>query len=395
MSTALVRMKFAAVAVKIETTVGTDVIGGTPALADWIGSECEIQFNPDVIEIPEYNGSLDKTAAQIGGLKPNIRLRMPLRGSGTAGTAPEWGKLMRACTFAETTTAAAVGAPTAAASGTTTTVTAASPFAATVDLYRGMPLLITGDQTGTTGIVDYTAGRVITVGDTRTAMTTSTTLQVPINVLYGPSSDESVYKTVTVYFYADGLLWTFTGAMGTVTLELTAGGIGFLNFELRAQYGAKSATSLPATGAAGALTAANTRIATVPPRWVAGRSQLNKALAQMKTLSIAAGVNTILPDDPESTEGYGPAVAIERDTSGSLDPYMNTANSTTLMTAFRAGTVMSLMAVIGSTAGNRMLAMVPRAKVTAMDPGNREGLGTHGMQFQADGADCGFYLCHF
>lgn len=394
MSTALVRMKFAAVAAKIETTVGTDVIAGTPALADWIGSDCEVQFDPQVIDIPEYNGSLDKTAAVMGSLRPRLRLRMPLRGSGTAGTAPEWGKMLRACTFSETTTASAVGAPTAAASGTTTTVTAASPFAATVDLYRGMPLLITGDQTGTTGIMDYTAGRVITVGDTRTAMTTSTTLQVPINVLYSPTSDESVYKTLTLYFYADGLRWTFTGAVGNATIELQNGNPGFITFELRAQYGAKSATAIP-TGAAGASTAANARIATVPPRWVAGSSQLNKTAAQVRTLSINTGVQVVLPDDPESTEGYGPAVPTERDTTGTLDPYMHTTRSLTLMTAFQAGTTMSLQAIIGSTAGNRFLLTVPRAKAVAMDPGNREGLGQDSISFQADGADCGFFICHF
>jgi hypothetical protein len=387
----LVRMKFAAVAAKIETTSGTDVIGGTPAAADWIGSDCEVQFDPQIIDVPEYNGSLDRTASVVGGLRPRLRLRMPLRGSGAAATAPEFGKLLRCCTFSETLTAAAVGAPTAATAGTTTTVTAQAPFAATAQLYRGMPLLLAGDQTGTTGIMDYTVGRVITVGETRTAMTSSTTLQVPINNLYTPTSDESVYKTATLYFYADGLLWTFTGASGTFSLELTTGGIGYLNFEMRAQFASKSATALPA----GAATAAATRIAVVPPRFVAGKSQLNKSLAQVRTLRFDAGVNVVLPDDPESAQGYGAGVPVERDVGGSLDPYMNTTNSAALFTAFQAGTAMNLMAIVGSSAGNRFLFSCPAAKAVAMDPGNREGLAQHGITFQADGADTGIYLCAF
>ena len=392
MSTNLVRMKFAAVAAKIETTPGTDAIAGTPAATDWIGSDCEVQFDPQVIDIPEYNGSLDRSGAVVGGVRPRLRLRMPLRGSGTAGTAPEWGKLLRCCTFSETVTGTAVGAPTAATAGTTTTVTAATPFGTTAQQYRGMPLIVTGTAATTTGIIDYTAGRVITIGETAsTAFTTASLLQVPINVLYSPTSDESVYKTATIYFYADGLLWTFTGAVGTASIELTTGGIGFINFELRAQFGTKSATALPA----GAATAANTRVAVVPPRFVAGKCQLNKALAQVRTLSIGAGVNVILPDDPESAEGYGPALPVERDTAGTLDPYMNTSNSVSLFSAFRAGTAMSLMAIIGSTAGNRMLLTVPLAKVVGMDPGNREGLGQHGVSFQADGADAAFYISHF
>ena len=51
--------------------------------------------------------------------------------------------------------------------------------------------------------------------------------------------------------------------------------------------------------------------------------------------------------------------------AGTLDPYMNTSNSVSLFSAFRAGTAMSLMAIIGSTAGNRMLLTVPLAKVVA------------------------------
>jgi hypothetical protein len=78
-----------------------------------------------------------------------------------------------------------------------------------------------------------------------------------------------------------------------------------------------------------------------------------------------------------------------------LDPYMNTTNSVALFNAFRAGTPMSLMAIIGSTPGNRFVAIVPNAKAIAMDPGARDGLGQHGISFQGDGADSAFYLAQF
>jgi hypothetical protein len=132
-----------------------------------------------------------------------------------------------------------------------------------------------------------------------------------------------------------------------------------------------------------------------PPRFVGGKCQLNKALAQVRTLTINAGVNVILPDDPESAEGYGAALPIERDVAGNLDPYMNTTNSVALFNAFRAGTPMSLMAIIGSTPGNRFVAIVPNAKAIGMDPGARDGLGQHGIGFQGDGADSAFYLAQF
>ena len=387
----LVRSKFSAVAAKVETTAGTDAIAGTPAAGDWIGSDCDVSFNPDVIDLSEYTGSIDRAASIIGGLKPRLRMRLPMRGSGAAATAPDFGKLLQACTFSLTATGSAVGAPTAAASGTTTTVTAATPFAATANLYRGMPLSVTGDQTFTTGIMDYTVGRLITLGETRTALTTSSLLQIPINNLYSPSSDESVYKTVTVYLYKDGVLWTFVGCSGTASLELTTAGLGFINFEFTAVVGAKSVTALPA----GAATAAATRALIVPPRLVNTKIQLNRANAQVKTLTINAGVNTVLPDDAEGADGYGAAIPVERDVAGSMDPYINTTTTAALFTAFRAGTSMPLMAMLGSTAGNRFVAVLPAVKAVAMDPGDRGGLSTHGINFQADGADAGFFLCAY
>lgn len=388
MSTNLVRMRFAAAAVRIESTVGTDPMGGSPVAGDFIGSEVEVQFDPTIIELPELTGSLDKAASVVGGLKPRIRLRMPLRGSGTAGTAPDFGKLMRCATFIETVTGSAIGAPTAATAGTTSTATAQTPFGTTAQQYRGMPLLVTGDQTFPTVITDYTAGRVATMVETRTAaLTVSSLLQIPINVLYSPTSDEANYKTCTIYFYGDGLRWDFVGAMGTVTLELTTGGIGFLVFELRGQFNGKSATALPAAGVG--------IVRPTPPRFVGGKMRLDGALAQVRTFSLGNGVNIVLPDDPESAEGYGPALPIERDVAGSLDPYMNTTNSVALFNNFRNGTAMRLGGIIGSTAGNRFAFCTPTAKVIAMDPSARDGIGQHGIQFQADGADMGFFLAQF
>jgi hypothetical protein len=391
-STALVRMKFAAVAAKVETTPGTDVIAGSPAAADWLSADCQISFNPETIQLSEYTGTLDNTAPVVGGLKPRLQLRIPLRGSGAAATAPDWSTLMKCCTFVETATAAAIGTPTAAASGTTTTVTAASPFGTTAQQYRHMPLIVTGDQSFTTGITNYTAARVITMGETRTSgLTVSSLLQIPVNNLYTPTSDETVYKTATIYCYADGLLWAFTGAVGSVSVELTTGGMGFLVFDMTAQYSAKSAVSLPA----GAATAAATRLATVPPRFVAGKCQLDKGLAQVRSLMFNANVAVVLPDDPESAEGYGPAVPVGRSFGGSMDPLMNTSNAVARMNLFRNGTAANIIAVLGSTAGNRFLLSAHSAIVTANDPGARDGLGQHGISFSLNGPDNAFGLCAF
>ena len=388
MTLSLVRMRFSAAAAKIETTPGTDAIAGTPASTDWIAGDFQVDFNPQVIDNPELTGTLDKAPSIVGGLRPQIKMRVPLRGVGTAGTAPDFGKLLRCCTMIETTTAAAVGAPTAATAGTTSTITLGVPFGTTAQQYRGMPLLLSGDRAVTTGIADYTAGKVATVGETMaSAMTVSTLAQVPINVLYGPTSDESQYKTCTIYFYADGLQWTFTGCQGTWSLELTSGGIGYLNFEMQGQMGIHGTAAMPSGW--------NTGIRQTPPRWVAGRAQLNGALARCRRLMLEAGIQTVLPDNPEAAQGYDPAVPIIRDSKGTIDPLMDTTSQVALYNAFLAGSAMKLMAIVGAVAGNRFLVVAPAAKAIGFRPSDRDNLGQNEITFQLDGADSDLFICSF
>jgi hypothetical protein len=392
MSTNLVRLRFAAVAVKIETTPGTDAIAGTPANVDWIGADCQVQFDQTAVPNNEMTGSLDRAPAIVGGLRPRLRLTMPLRGSGTAGTAPEWGRLMQCATMQETLTAAAVPAsPLALTAGGASAVTLGATFGTTAQQYRGMPLAlgaITGDQPALSAIADYTTGRVASLIHTvSTTFTTTQTAQILINQRYSPTSDEAVFKTCTIYFFADGMRWRFTGCLGTWSLDLTTGGIGQLSFDLVGTFLDYSATALP--------TGWNTVIRPTAPRFVAGACRMNGAIARVRALSVQAGVATVLPENPEALEGYDPAVPVERDVAGSLDPLMDTTVSVSRFNNFRNGTNMILGAILGSTAGNRFAVVLPSIRATAMNPGDRGSLAVDSIGFQADGADSPVFLTAF
>jgi hypothetical protein len=78
-----------------------------------------------------------------------------------------------------------------------------------------------------------------------------------------------------------------------------------------------------------------------------------------------------------------------------MDPYMNTTNYVSLFNNFRQGVAMPFQAIIGTTPGNRFVVTVPNARVTAKNPGNRDGLGTNQITFQADGPDSGLYIAAF
>lgn len=391
MSINLVRMRDAVVAAKIETTAGTDSIGGSPASTDWVAGTCEVRFNPRTTDNPELTGSLDSSAPIVGGLMPQITLRVPLRGSGTAGTAPEFGKLLRACSYAELVTSSAVGAPTAlpASGHTATSVTLAStPFTNTGQEYRGMPLLLSGVVTATTGITDYTTGRVATLLSTLGATPAATTsAQIPINVRYAPTSDETVSRTVTIYAFYNGIRYRFVGCVGNVALELTSGESAMLVFSMRGQFLDKATAAVPAGWASVSRP--------TPPRWVGGLSQLGQVKAQVRSLTFDTGIQVLMPDDPEAAEGFGSALPMSRAASASLDPYMDTTTTVSLFNNFRNGVNMPLGCIIGSTAGNRFLITAPSARVIANDPNQRDGLMTNAIQARLEGPDASLFISQF
>ncbi len=79
----------------------------------------------------------------------------------------------------------------------------------------------------------------------------------------------------------------------------------------------------------------------------------------MVTLTFDAGVNVILSEDPEGIDGDDPAVPIERNIGGSLDPFINTTNTMALMNVLRQATAMTLVAMIGSRAAPVDVGAIP------------------------------------
>jgi len=94
-----------AVLAKVETTYGTDAVP-TGALNAMLVSNLSVpQFNAENVDRslirPHFGGS----EQLVGTANMTCGFDVELAGSGTAGTAPNWGALLRACAFAEVVTA--------------------------------------------------------------------------------------------------------------------------------------------------------------------------------------------------------------------------------------------------------------------------------------------------
>lgn len=377
------RFKNAVVLAKIESSEGVDA--SPSATTDAVLVEnFSISFNPNVVRTNEIGGSLDGRGAIIGGMTVGFNFEVYLKGSGSAGVAPEWGKLLKACGWAETLTATAVpAAPEACgAGGSTTAAELGTSASGTANAYRGMPIDFTGTVSGLSFITNYTSGKVATLTDTMGgAIAATTNYQIPANVLYTPAS--ASIPTLTFYVYADGLLYKFVGARGRNSFELAAGGPGKVRFDFRCLFGGKSDASVPIA----------VYDATRPPVWKGGVASIDRLAAAMSSVSVDTGVELVSPQTIGSTEGFEPAIIVRRAMTGKMNPLETLVATRDVMADFRSGTTRIVHARCGSTVGNRIGLTIPAALYTNANPQDQQGLLAVGADFDCTGQDAGAFLC--
>jgi hypothetical protein len=385
-----IRTRLRQLAVKVETTKGTDAIAGTPAAGDWLTCGFSMRFPQDSTPQQWDSGAYEDAPSIPGGMRCEIIITRQLAGSGAAGTAPTWGKLLQACRMEEVTQIA-VGAPTAASAGSATTFTmAGAPFTNVLQAYRGMPVLLAGNPAAgaTDVILDYTATRVATLAKSYSPiLSTSTTVQIPLNVTYRPISDEATEKSLTLYAFVDGLRHIVVGCSGTWSLGLRAGAPAVLTVRLTGiVVGYNEAVAFPG---------GYTPVTRQAPRWAGGISQLNRALARCASLNADMAVRTYYPENPEAAEGYDPPIITGAGPRLVIDPAANTTLTPTRTTAFRAGTSVPFAAAWGSVAGNRFALSCPSAQVVDLQPSERAELGVDAIVLMPDGPNASIFLSHW
>lgn len=225
------------VLVKIESSYGVD--------ASPTGSANAVQCrNLDIVPLEAQNVSRDLVRPYYGNsdqlptaVYGKISLEVEMAGSGTAGTAPAWGPLLRACGVAETVLAAA-HTGTAQSGSTATTIKLAAGASASNNAYLGMAVRTTGG-TGSgqkKTIIAYDgATKVATVEAAWTATPdTTTTYSVDANVVYAPVS--SGFDSTTIYFNLNGVLHKTLGSRGSVAMVLANNQIPVFKFEFSGLY---------------------------------------------------------------------------------------------------------------------------------------------------------------
>jgi hypothetical protein len=231
---------------KTESPYGTDSSpDGTDAI---LVRELEITpLQSDTVERELIRPYLGASQTLLANTRVEVTFQVEMAGSGTAGTAPAFGRVIQACGFSATTTAAAVtGTAQAGAAGS---ITLASGASATDNIYNGMVISITsGAGSGSSGVITAYNGstKVATVQKTTAAFTPDNTsvYSIAANVGYKPVS--STFSSVSIYYNIDGLLHKVTGCRGTFTINGAVGEIPYIEFTMTGIYNSPTDTAAPA-----------------------------------------------------------------------------------------------------------------------------------------------------
>lgn len=193
----------------------------------------------------------------------------------------------------------------------------------------------------------------------------------PARVEHLLATDYSALKSVTIYYYDDGVLHKLLGARGSFSVNLNVGERPVFSFKFLGLDGGVTATANATPTLTGfktplVVTDTNTGALTLGSTYAIGAITGG-------TEYVAAGFDFDLGNDVQFTDLLGTATLAgqsvditNRAMTGKLRVDLTAANEVTFMTAVKANTVQSVGLVHGTTAGYKLLVFL--AQVQLINP---------------------------
>lgn len=346
--------------------------------ANTIAYEPTINFDPEFFErIPEM-ASFGQLSA-IPGKRPGSQtMRINVKGSGSAGTLPDWIKYMRACGF-ETN----------------------SLYTLTVGTISGGPFVhgetITGGSSGATGRV------VIDTADgTTTLYYEPLTGTFQAETVTGGTSSASASSDGAGTEVGD-VAKLITESIPSITLDGYEGASSGIKKELKGSRGKMSfnfRTGEPVqmpfeymgveNGISDAAHVSGDNLeTTVPPSFLSATVSVDDVALKISQLDL--NIDTVLGprQDPSESRGILSFLITDRVITGQADPEMLLAATHDFHSKWFAGTEMALNIEWGSTAGNKFRLWAKRLQYRAIQDGDRDGIKIANTQFQLNKSTTG------
>ena len=352
---------------KIESVYGTDPTPTASANAVYMGNQ---QISPHKATLVKRNvtrpylGNFQSAVAQIF---QDISFEVEIAGSGTAGTAPAYGPLMRACGMSETINATPVTGT--AVAGATATITLAAGASSVDNAYKGMVINLTGGtgSGGTATILSYVGStKVATLqANWTTPPDNTSTYSIPAQVVYQPVSNS--YESATIYANNDGVQFKLTGSRGTVNLGFSLNGIPVYKFTMTGIYNGPTDVALPTPVFVNqAVPLAVNKDNTT------GISVLGYA-ASVSDFSLDVANTVLYQSYPGGAEQI---IITDRQSAGSITMEGVLGAAKDWWAATRAATTGLMTLLHGTTAGNKVQISGPLVQLMNPVDGNKSGIIT-------------------
>jgi len=182
------------------------------------------------------------------------------------------------------------------------------------------------------------------------------TVSAGVSVGYSLTSIEDG-ESVTLYWYADGILHKALGCVGTVKLSGKSGEYGKLAFEFTGIYAGTHATDQ-------ATPSATFGDAAVPPRFLSALFSINAYAGAIENFEVDLGNEIGKRTDANSASGILRYRISDRNVKGSCDPRVVALATYNPWTAWDASTAGAITARFGSAVGNKVVVNLPNCTLT-------------------------------
>jgi hypothetical protein len=199
------------------------------------------------------------------------------------------------------------------------------------------------------------------------------TIVASTSVEYEPVS--TALKSITIYYYEDGIRRILTGCRGNVNFSAEVGGPGKLSFAFTGHYSAPTDVAV----------ATPTFDTTVPSVWLGMASFLVDSYAAVITkLAFDMGNEVAKPGTIIAADGYGEIRITRRNVTGSMDPEQTLVATYNWINKWQTVATGALTCgTLGTVAGNRYLLTMPALTWSSLAPADKEGISTFEAAFEA------------
>lgn len=352
------------VAAKVETTEGTAI---SLAAAD---ANCLV-YDPTVVDdVPMFKRNPARASLSplidIPGLRTRkISFKCEIKGSGAIGTAPSYGKLLKACGMAEfAVSKLTIGTITSGPFQDGETVTGGTSAATGIVIKQtatGVTTLLIRSISGTFSVGSET----ITGSRSGATASESGGATATQGFAYVTNSVDTNVPSLTIGSYEDGKRKLASGCRGNVKINLKDGEPGFLTFDF---MGVLSAT------ADVALLTGITYESTVPEPYLSAGLVDGSFSPIFSAVDIDLGNAIAMRLNANLTPGQLSALITDREPTGTIDPEAELIGTKDFVADWLAKTVNYFETTIGSASGNKVTIIAPAMQIESVGDGDRSGI---------------------